>query len=627
MSLGQFLKRFACLGAWLAALAVGASIVLVARSASAVTVRVRGSAKIDLIATTSATEVTIRGQVSDDVGASLGKTTVRIEALDAENRLVRLPPGVPCAGGGDARGSADPVRNEGDAYVVSTTERGDFCVKKPGDAAGVTFRARFVGNNFIEPGEGKATAAPESEQRAHTILKFESPPTEIDLERDTTNVTVSIKVDRADSDRLAGLGTLRREGLPVTLKDERGETLAKANTGGDGRARFELKSSSLAPPGNGELRAEFAGDGPLGAASSTTPVMRSATVHLSASDPDRADPEAGIPVDVEVASDHGVVDGGIVEALIGPDSVGTAPVSKGKAHVVASFVGGHRAEFALTLRYIPSAPWWRAGRDIQVVAAVAGPSLWRHVVLGALVLALAAWIVAKWRRSPETVRADSSSLPPPSGRPEIVVVDRPSGIKGWKGTVTDAHESSPIAGATLRITAPTFEGNNTLADAVTDEMGAFEIQLDPSLEGHSFEGARLVVEGEEHATFEQALPPQSLLRVALVTRRRAMLDRLVKWARTRGGAFDGAKEPTPGHVRRVASRAAAVDVEAWARRVEHAAFGPDAVDRRVHREVDEIEPKAVPLVLPGGAAGQKPQQQGVLGDRIIAPPPPDGRAR
>ncbi len=567
------------------------ALVFVAFPALAVPVRVRGGATIDLIATQGVADVTLRGQVADDVGASLGKATVRIEAVDADGRVVHLPSGSACVSE-----DAGLVRSDGDAYIVTTNERGDFCAKKPGDAQGIGFRARFVGNNFFDETETKANAAPESEQRARTILRFESPPSEMDLERETINVVVSLKIDRADAERLAPLGGMRREGLSVMLKDERGGELGKSTTGGDGRARFELKSKVLGSPGNGELKAQFAGEGSLAPSSTSTPVMRTAVVHLTAKDPERGDPEAGIPVDVDVSSDHGEVDGGIVEARLGTDSVGTGSVSKGKAHVVASFVGGHRGELALTLRYIPSAPWWRAGRDIQVIAGVAGPSLWRHLLLGALVACLTGWIVAKWRRSPETVRPESPSLPPPSGRPEIVVVDRPSGLRGWKGTVTDAHEGYPLGGVSLKIMSAGFDGDRILAQVTTDEVGSFVLDEAPT------QGARLLVEGDLHATYEQALPPPSLIRVALVTRRRALLDRLVKWARTRGGAFDGAKEPTPGHVRRVASRAATQDVEAWARRVEHAAFGPDPVTRAVEDEVQHAEPRAIPLpdrVLPG----------------------------
>jgi hypothetical protein len=301
---------------------------------------------------------------------------------------------------------------------------------------------------------------------------------------------------------------------------------------------------------------------------------------------------------VIAASDHGTVDGGIVEALVGTDSVGSANVAKGKARLTVSFAGGRRGEVPVTLRYVPGAPFWRAGRDIQVVVGVAGPSIWRHLLLGGLVALLTGWIVAKWRRSPETMRAESASMPPPSGRPEIVVVDRPSGLRGWKGTVTDAHEGFPIGGASLKIVASSFEGERTVAETETDETGSFALGVDAP------EGAKLVVEGELHATYQQVLPPPSLLRVALVTRRRALLDRLVKWARTRGGQFDGVKEPTPGHVRRVASRTAAPEVEAWARKVENAAFGPEPVTRTLEDDVQRDEPR--PLPLPDRAAGALP---------------------
>lgn len=580
----------------LRALSLFLSCVLVccafARPAAAVQVRVRGGASIDLIASEGATDVTLRGQIADDVGASLGKTTLRIEAVDADGRAVHLPQGSACS-----LDDLASVRTDGDSYVVTTSERGDFCVKMPGSGKGLSFKAHFVGNNFFDETETKASPAPESEQRARTVLRFESPPSEIDLERETVNVVVSLKVDRADAERLAALGGMRREGLSIALEDERGGELAKATTGGDGRARFELHAKDLGSPGNGELYARFKGEGTLAPSGVSTPVMRTAVVHLSATDPDRGDPEGGIPIDVNVSSDHGAVDGGIVEAVLGGDSVGSGNVSKGRAHVVVSFASGHRGEIPVTLRFIPGAPFWRAGRDIQVVVGVAGPSLWRHLVLGGLVAALTAWIVAKWRRSPETIRPESPSLPPPSGRPEIVVVDRPTGQRGWKGTVTDAHDGFPIGDAVLRIISAGFDGERTIAEVKTDDVGAFSLEVDAP------EGARLVVEGELHATFQQALPPPSLLRVALVTRRRALLDRLVKWARSRGGAFDGAKEPTPGHVRRVASRSASPDIEAWARRIEHAAFGPDPVTRDVEDEVQGAEPRALPIpdrAPPGG---------------------------
>jgi len=79
--------------------------------------------------------------------------------------------------------------------------------------------------------------------------------------------------------------------------------------------------------------------------------------------------------------------------------------------------------------------------------------------------------------------------------------------------------------------------------------------------------------------------------VALINRRRTLLERLVRWARQKGAPFDGAPEPTPGHVRRVASRAAAKEIEAWASRVEQAAYGPDPIDEAKEREARAAEPR------------------------------------
>jgi len=126
-----------------------------------------------------------------------------------------------------------------------------------------------------------------------------------------------------------------------------------------------------------------------------------------------------------------------------------------------------------------------------------------------------------------------------------------------------------------------------VARATSDERGAF------TLEGAYRSDARLVVSSADHATHEQALPPPSVLRVALVTRRRALLERLVRWARQRGAPFDGAPEPTPGHVRRAAARHDAGEVEAWAGRVEQAVYGPDRVDEAREREAREAEPRAI----------------------------------
>jgi hypothetical protein len=152
--------------------------------------------------------------------------------------------------------------------------------------------------------------------------------------------------------------------------------------------------------------------------------------------------------------------------------------------------------------------------------------------------------------------------------------------------VSDAHDGVPIVGARLSIVMPAFQGDGVVTETTTDSRGEFTLQA-----AHRSDG-RLVVESAAHSRYEQLLPPPSVLSVALVARRRAILDQLVRWARRQGTPYDGPPEPTPGHVRRVAGRANAAETEAWARRVEHAAFGADPVDERVEGDIRAAEPSA-----------------------------------
>ncbi len=560
-----------------------------AASADAVTLRVRGGSELDLVAFERPSEVVLRGEISDEVGASVGRVSIRIEALGPDGKTMPLDPPRSCAE--DAR---TPARHERTAYVVTTGERGDFCVVTGGRFAGAKFKASFAGNNHFEGSEAQASPVPENEQRADTSLRFESAPTTLDLDKESHILTVSVRISRLDAARLL-LDSSKREKLSLLLSDERGTKLGEALTGGDGKARFTIKSRDLAPPGNGELKLEFAGDKQLAAAKTSIAITRTATAVLDVPESVTGDPDGGLAIDLEVGSSHGPVDGGIVEALLGNDAVGAGRVENGHVKLVVTFPGGAAGSIPISLRYVSSSPFWQAGPPSTVNIRVAGPSPIRQAVLGIVGLALAGWIVAKWRRAPKSEKSDSLLPPPPSGRPEILVLDRPSGLKGWRGLVADAHDGYPIAGADLRILVPSFDGKGELASATTDNEGRFTLDL-----ADAPREARLVVEGSLHATYEQPLPAPSVLRVALVTRRRALLDRLVRWARVRGSPFDSSKEPTPGHVRRVAARTGAGSIETWAEDVEHAAFGPTDVTREIEQGIVSAEPTG--FVQPQGAA-------------------------
>ena len=103
----------------------------------------------------------------------------------------------------------------------------------------------------------------------------------------------------------------------------------------------------------------------------------------------------------------------------------------------------------------------------------------------------------------------------------------------------------------------------------------------------------LSAEGPLHSIFERPLPEPGMLEIALVSRKRRLLDRLVDWARRRGPPFDARPEPTPLQVRKAAGADDRVgeNIAKWAQAVEQAAFDDVDVDARAEREVDDLEPR------------------------------------
>ena len=93
-----------------------------------------------------------------------------------------------------------------------------------------------------------------------------------------------------------------------------------------------------------------------------------------------------------------------------------------------------------------------------------------------------------------------------------------------------------------------------------------------------------------HARLKRPLPQPGLLKIHLVTRRRALLNRLVDWAERMGYPWRTRIEPTPADVRGTAARQDMPQVERWAESIEGAAFGPEAVDEARENEIRGQEP-------------------------------------
>jgi hypothetical protein len=550
---------------------------------------VRGTAELRASATTEAGGFAVRGEIVDDAGSPVSRAAVSVQIAGADGAPARLGPLAPCAGA-----TRRPRRGaSADDATLETDDRGAFCavVKPPGAVTDLSLR--FAGNKLLDSVEAAVHVDAEQDRVLRTVLRIDPPAEVLDLDRTSVTVTAWLRFERSEAGRLPG-ASARREGLLMTLEDERGDHVAEALTAGDGRARFDVKTIALAGPGAGVLSVRFAGKPELTKAATSQPVLRSAEVHIVLTHPlEHADAEEGFPVDVEVTTSRGAVDGGVVEVLHAPllgapgEPVGAGPVTAGRARVIASFASGGASVAPLILRYVPAAPWYRAGAEIKTEVTLTGPGILRQALVGLVVIAAAVWIVGGWRRAPKVPFAAGADLQPivPSGRPGLQILGPAAGASAWYGVIRDAHEGTKVFGARLRIIAPTFQGNGVIAEATTDARGEFTLAAEPPTD------ARLIIESPEHSSYEQTLPPPSQMSIALVTRRRALLDRLVRWARRQGAPFDAAPEPTPGHVRRVAARGSAPEVEAWARRVEAAAFSPEVVDEAIEREVRAVEPR------------------------------------
>jgi hypothetical protein len=160
-----------------------------------------------------------------------------------------------------------------------------------------------------------------------------------------------------------------------------------------------------------------------------------------------------------------------------------------------------------------------------------------------------------------------------------------SRIGKFGGRVVDAHDGSPVPHARLAVQVASFSGDSVVVSAFADEEGAFEFEL-----AAVAPDADLVVEAPLHVELRQKLPGAGVLEVALVSRRRKLLERLVQWAKKRGPPFDARPEPTPGHVRRAAETADPTAAE-WAGAIERAAFDKGDVDARVETDVMALDPE------------------------------------
>ncbi|HEU4404011.1 MAG TPA: hypothetical protein VFS43_01770 [Polyangiaceae bacterium] len=515
----------------------------------------------------------------DDVGVPLAGAAVIISARGAGDEPLRLGPPSAC----DVAPAGAP-RASGDGVAVETDRAGGFCVRVQPDRlpSGAVLRLEHRGGEGLDAARREVAV---DGLLGAPILSWDPRPDVLDLDAPRLHVNVVASAPGAEAEAAPAAG------VALVLEDEGGRRLGTARSDGAGRALFDLASSELGPPGAGELVVRpVAGAGahePL-----RTPVLRYARVSLVvAQPPGPVVPHDGHVFDAAVETSRGPARSGAVEARVGGEPVGAAGVREGRARVPVAFDVPAAATLPITFQYLPDDPALRAGEPATLQVPVRPPSLWRRAPLLALVALLALWTARGWRRAPAPARPEPrpASAPLPVGR-EGVIEGPSAGGEGWRGQVVDAHGAEAVAGARVAVVRRTFQGERVVAEAVTDAQGMFA--LDAPFESH----ATLVVEGPLHRRLERPAPKPGHVIVALVARRRALLDALVRSARRAGGPWKS--DPTPAQVALAAQAAGQAPTEAWARAVEGAAFGPEPVDAAAEAQIAALAPEQPPSIGP-----------------------------
>lgn len=535
---------------------------------AAKSLRVRGATRVFAHAGRAHGHLLLEGRVTDDASFPVPSAA-----------LVVSLGGTAVTSGVTACGSDTPLT------TIKTDESGRFCVWITAAMGAYDVHVDVAATELLAASSAKYDVDLTKQSIA---LKLDPEPRVIALDGPVANLDAIATYDDQDAPAI---------GLPLELSTETGDVVSRTMTARGGRATFLVDPKTLGPPGRGALRVRFAGAEDTMASEHVAPIERDTHVTIAlAKDVEAASPEDGVPI--ELTSALAVASGfatGSVEARLDGVIVGAATLENGKATIHASFVAPNgQKSAALQVRYVPDAPWLQPSSELTVRVPLKGPSPWRQLPLALGALAVAAWLLVG--RSARRQRLDKTIVmqrpPTHEGTAGISVVHSSRSRMGkYGGRVVDAHDGTPVARARVSVQVPAFPGTpvNVVVSVFADDAGefAFDLETAPAQE------AELVVEAPLHVDLRQKLPAGGVLEIAVVSRRRKLLERLVAWARRRGPPYDVRPEPTPGQVRR-AAEAGNPAVAEWAGAVEQAAFDAGDVDARVEAEVNALDPEARP---------------------------------
>jgi hypothetical protein len=544
----------------------------------------------------------LSGTVTDDLEAPLApaRVDVAIGTLEPSPNagpqgaasLLPLAPMTPEACSDAWQG---PALEDADHAAAAPDAAGRFCVRLALPAGRYVAHLEVKGNGLVD---GAKIDLPVDLALEPVTLRFDPERDVLPLDDESSTVEV---VASTEDDGITAAAT----NLPLALSNEAGRSLGSATTNSSGRARFVVAGALFGSPGRGELRVSFAGSAQAGASFYAAPVDRHTHVDLEVPQAvegrlPSATSEREIAIRVvanATCSSRGCsgTPTGTIAARVGVDGTSgiaaAAPLVQGEARVILTFATPSEGDGDTSVRldYVPDSPWFEAAQPLHLDQPLHPPAAWDQVLLWLTGLGVVVWLAAgrlpqRWEvaeASPRGIKVHESVA-----HVELLSAAGPD-ERTWKGRVVDGHDGTPIAGVRVTLERPGFERAEIVADTASGADGAFFLappQLNP--------GDRLVAEGPLHGVHRTPAPPFGEVRIALVSRRRALLDRLVGWARRKGRPYDVHPEPTPGHVQRMAR--AGDGARAWAEAVERAAYSGDAVDAEKEAEVDRLAPGDAP---------------------------------
>jgi hypothetical protein len=529
-----------CVSAWVGAGSAAAQV-------SAPTLKVSGKASFVTEARATGDSYEVRATLVDEVGRPLPDAEIRVRTLSTSSAATLHR----C---GDPRGEA------GGELLLTTDKSGRVCSSVTGMTSGAVELGFQDARGYLE----RATRVVRLPDGVATFFEigFDPPVTTLSLDQPVQELGLVARARGGSTPPPAA------ELVLSMVADGSEQELARAALDGLGEVhRLSLVSSSFGHPGPARLVGRLRAHEGEELAQVNSAIVRNATVTLSVEGGLDVGVEPGAKLQLHAASVLGPAASGIVEARSRGRSVAAARIKNGVATLSvppapAAMLGG-----TLTLEYVGEGAGWLPGPPLELRVLAASPGYARYAfwIVAAGLAALA--VVLGWRRPPRP--RPQPPTEPSRVRASVEVLEPFGAGGGYQGHVRDAHEGTSISPAAVSFIGPGLN-RPVLLQVRTATDGSFRIQ------GATFPDGTLVeVSAPFHATLTAPLPVPGVIQLSLISRRRALVERLVRWAERRGKPWiRPSTEPTPAEIAATASLEAEPEVERWARGLERLAFGP-----------------------------------------------------